>query len=196
MRRNVCRHADRNTVRSVDKKIRDAARKHFRLHRRFIKVGHEIDGILLDVRHHLRRHFGEFRFRITHCCGAVPVNRTEISVSLDKRISGIERLRETHHGVINGRIAVRMIFTEAVADDAGALSVGFVRLETELIHGVQDPPVNRFQTVTHIRKRTVDDDRHRIRDEAGLHLRFQIVLDNMIVIFSCAFAHESFFPFQ
>src|SRR5262249_56971367 len=61
-----------------------------------------------------------------------------------------------------------------LADDAGALEVAAVRPVAAVVHGVQDPGVDRLQAVPHIRQRTADDDRHRVLDVAALHLDLDV----------------------
>ncbi len=53
MRGDVCRHADGDTCRSVDKEVRNAGRKNGRLLLRIIKVRYKINGILAEIAHHL-----------------------------------------------------------------------------------------------------------------------------------------------
>ena len=53
-----------------------------------------------------------------------------------------------------------MVFAENVADKARTLSEGLVGLHTQLVHCVKNAPVNGFQSVAHIGKRTADDNSH------------------------------------
>ena len=53
MGRNVCRHANRDTGRTVDKKVREPGREHARLFSRFIEIRVPVDGVLIDVAQHL-----------------------------------------------------------------------------------------------------------------------------------------------
>ena len=59
-----------------------------------------------------------------------------------------------------------------------------VRCDAEGMHSVQDPSVDRFQTIPDIRQSTSDDDTHRIVDIRILHLIVYLVLDYFAVI-SC-----------
>jgi hypothetical protein len=66
-----------------------------------------------------------------------------------------------------------VIFTEAVAHDAGGLSVGLVGRHAQFHHRVEDAAVDGLQAVAHVRQRAADDDRHRVADEGF----FQLFLD-------------------
>lgn len=81
-------------------------------------------------------------------------------MTFNKGVTGGEGLGKAHHCIVNRRIAVRMVFAENVADKARTLSEGLVGLHTQLVHCVKNAPVNGFQPVAHIGKRTADDNSH------------------------------------
>ena len=83
--------------------------------------------------------------------------------------------------VIHGRVAVRMVPAEHVADAGGGLFEGLVRGQVVLVHGVEDAPVHGLETVAHIRQRTSDDDGHGILDVRGLHLMDELALNDLLV---------------
>jgi len=60
---------------------------------------------------------------------------------------------------------VRVVFAEHVANDGCGLFVGAAGNETELVHGVEHAPVNRLETVSHVRERARNDDAHGIIEE-------------------------------
>ena len=74
---------------------------------------------------------------------------------------------------VNGTIAVRMVFTEYIADDTRRLSVRLVRRYAQFGHGIQYAAVYGLQTVAHIRQRARYDNRHRI----GYKRFFQLILN-------------------
>ena len=55
VRRDLGGHADRDARGAVDEKVREAARQHVRLEGLAVVVGAEVDGLLVDVAHHLHR---------------------------------------------------------------------------------------------------------------------------------------------
>ncbi|MPM56764.1 hypothetical protein SDC9_103578 [bioreactor metagenome] len=142
MRRDICRHADGDTAGTVDENIGISARQHGRLHERFVKVWHEVDGVLVDIRHHLARHLRQPRFGIAHRRRAVSVHTAEVAVAFYKHIARREILRKANHRVIDRGIAMRVIFAQAVADDTRALAEGFIRLQSQLVHRVENAPVD------------------------------------------------------
>ena len=107
--------------------------------------------------------------------GVVAVNIAEVTLPFDQRITDGKVLSQTHHGVVDRRIAVGVELTEHVADDTGGLTCGFVGVEVKLrAHIVEDAAVHGLHAVAHVRQRTRHDDRHRIVDVRRLHLLFDI----------------------
>src|SRR5262245_17998286 len=64
VRRNLGRHADGDSVRTVDQQVRHACRQDDRLLARFVVVGDEFDGFLLDVGEQFCRDAREARFGV------------------------------------------------------------------------------------------------------------------------------------
>jgi len=62
-------------------------------------------------------------------------------------------LRHAHDRVVHGRVAVRVILADDVADDARRFFVGLVILVAELAHRVQHAPVHGLEAVADIRQR-------------------------------------------
>jgi hypothetical protein len=58
-----------------------------------------------------------------------------------------------------------MVFAEYVADDSRGLFVGSAGYEAELVHGVEHAPVDRLETVSHVREGARDDDAHGVIEE-------------------------------
>ena len=101
VRRDICRHTDSDTDRAVHEQVRETRREYSRLFQAVIEVRVEVDDVLVDIRHHLVRELRESRLGITVSRRGVSVDRTEVSVSLDQRISHREGLSETHHRIVN-----------------------------------------------------------------------------------------------
>ena len=85
-----------------------------------------------------------------------------------------ENLRKAHQRAVDRGIAMRMVFAQHVAHDAGALAVGLVRGDAQLVHGVEDTAVHRLEAVAHIRQGTPDNDAHGIFDIAFFHFADQL----------------------
>ena len=181
MRRDVGRHADRDTGRAVHQQVGEAGRQYDRLLTLLIEVRLEIDRVFLDIRQHVVRQLGHAGLGITVCCRGVAVHGTEVAVTVDQRIVQRERLRHTHHRVVNRCVAVRMIPAEHITDGRCRLAVGLVRGQTVLVHRVQDAAVYRLEAVAHIRQRAADNNTHCIVDVAFLHLAFEIDLHDFLL---------------
>ena len=144
VRRDLGRHTDSDTARAVDQQIRKTAGQHHRLLETVVVVRHKINRILVDVGEHIHRDLAHTRFRVTVGSRRVAVYGTEVAVTVHQHIAHGKVLRQTHHRVIYRGVAVRMVGAQHGADGVGALVVGLVRLQTSLIHGVQNTPVHRL----------------------------------------------------
>ena len=170
MRRNVRRHTDSDTVRTVYKEVGVSCREYGGFFFRCVEVGNEVHRFLVEVFEHFRRKLGELCFRITHSRRRVTVDRTEVTVAVYKGEVDGEVLRKTYECIINGTVAVRVIFTHTVTDDTGALSRRLIVVKPHFVHGEKDTSVNGFQTVTNVRDRTGFVYRHCIRNEGAFEL--------------------------
>ena len=116
MRRDVGRHADRDAGRAVYQQVGEAGRQYDRLLALLIEVWLEIDRVFLDIRQHVVRQLGHAGLGVTIGCRRIAVHGTEVAVTVDQRIVQRERLRHTHHRVVNRYVAVRMIPAEHITD--------------------------------------------------------------------------------
>ena len=66
VRRNACRHADRDAFGTIDQQVRNARGQNVRLHFALVVVGAEIDRLFVDVFEQRARDFRKPRFRISH----------------------------------------------------------------------------------------------------------------------------------
>ncbi len=140
----------------------------------FIEVGNEIDRFLLDVREHFLGDVRKARFGVAHGRGRVAVDRAEVSLAVDQRIAHVEILREADQGVVNGRVAVRVVLAEHFADDLGALAVGARGGESQLVHAEENSAVHGLQAVAHVGQGAPDDYAHGVIEVRLLHFRFDI----------------------
>ena len=154
MRRDIGRHADRDTARAIDQKIREARRQDDGLQFLLIVVGLEIDRVLVDVGEQAIGKAGQAGLRIAHRRRRIAVHRSEIALPLDQRRPHREVLRHTDHGVINRRVAVGMIFTHDIADRAGRFTEPAIPIVSGLLHPVQNTAMDRLQAVADIGERS------------------------------------------
>ena len=80
----------------------------------------------------------------------VAVHGTEVAVAVNEHISHREVLRQTHHCVVNRRVAVRMVTPQHIADAGRGLFEGLVAGEIVLIHRIQNAAVHGLESVAHI----------------------------------------------
>ena len=179
VRRDVCRHADRNAGGAVCEKVREGARQHHRLLPLPVIGRAEVDGVLVDAPQHQlgdRRHA---RFRVAHGRGVIAVDVAEIALPVHERIADGEILRETYERVVDRLVAVRMEIPHHLADHLGGLLVATGRQEPHLAHRVDDAPMHRLQPVAHVRQRAVHDGGERIGEIALLERRPEIDRDDL-----------------
>ena len=174
MRRDVGGHADGDAGGTVDQQVRETAREHGRLLGLAVVVGHEIDGVLVDVAHHFHGERGHTAFGVTHGGRRVVARGAEVALTVHKRIAHGPRLGHTHKRVVDGGVAVRVVFTHNVADDAGALVVAAIRAVSAVVHRVDDATVDRLHAVTHVRQRAFHDDGQCVGEVGFAHFLLQI----------------------
>ena len=136
MRRNVGRQPHRDAARAVDEQVGKTPRQGGGFHQTVVEIQGEIHRFLVDIAQEFQREFFQPRLGIAVCRRAVAVHRTEVAVPVDEGHAHVEILRHPHERVIDGSIAVRVVFTEAVPHDLSALSVRFIGGQPHFVHGV------------------------------------------------------------
>ena len=106
--------------------------------------------------------------------GGVAVDRAEVALPVDEQVAHRERLRHADDRVVDRRVAVRVVLTDDVADDAGGLLVRTVPLVAELAHRVQHAAVHGLQAVADVGQRAPDDHAHRVVEIRLPHLVFEV----------------------
>jgi len=173
VRRDVRRHTDRDTGRAVDQQVREARRQDRRLLVTAVVVVLEVDGLLVDVPEHLHGQRLHLALGVPHGRGRVVARGAEVAVGVDQRHPHRPGLRQAHQGVVDRGVAVRVVRTHDVADDAGALVEALLGAVAAVVHRVQDAAVDGLEAVPDVRQRTRDDDGHRVVEVGALHLRFE-----------------------
>ena len=169
VRRDVGRHADRDAACAIDKQIGKARRQNDRLELLLVIVRLEVDGILVEVVEHRHRDGREARLGVALRRGRIAIDRAEIALPVDERRAHREVLRHAHQGVVDRKLAVRMILADHVADGARRLVVGPVGREIELAHRIEDAPVHGFQAVANVGQSAAHDHAHRVIEIAAFH---------------------------
>ena len=151
-------------------KIGEARRQHHRLALVAVVVRLEIDGVAVDIGEQRHCGLGEPRFRVAHGRRRIAVDRAEIALPVDQLQAHGEILRHADQRVVDRLVAVRVIFTHHVADDARRLHVFLVGRMPLLVHRIEDAPMHRLQAVARIRQRPRHDHAHGVIEIRALHL--------------------------
>ena len=144
VRRDICRHADRDPLGAVDQKVRESRRQYLGLALGLVVIRLEIDGVVVEVVEQRVGDAGEPRLGVPIGRRRIPVHRAEIALAVDQRQAHREILRHPHHRVIDRQLAVRVIFADHVADDARRFAVGAVPLVAVDLHRIEDAAVHRL----------------------------------------------------
>ena len=126
-RRDVGGHADRDAGRAVHQQVGEARGQHDRLGGAAVVVGAEVDGVLVDVPHHLHGQRRHLALGVPHGRGRVVARGAEVAVAVDQQHPQRPGLGQAHQGVVDRGVAVRVVDTHDLADDAGALVVAAAR---------------------------------------------------------------------
>ena len=174
VRRNVGRHADRDTRRTVGQQVREGRRKHDRLLLTPVVVRAEVDGVLVDALEQGRGDIGDARLGVAGGSRVIAVDVAEVALAVDQRVANREILGKAGQCVIDRGVAVGVVVAHGVADDLGALEKAALGRQAQLAHGVDDAPVNRLQPVAHVGQRPVHDGRQRIGQIALFQRHLQL----------------------
>jgi hypothetical protein len=172
VRRDVRRHADGDARRAVDQQVRDARRQHDRLLRGLVVVRREVHRLLVEIRQQLAGDARHADLGVAHGGGGIAVDGAEVALAVDQRVAQGEVLHHADDRVVHGRVAVRMVLADDVADDAGGLLVRPVPVVAEVVHRVERPAMHRLQPVARVRQGARDDDGHGVVHEGLPHLVF------------------------
>ena len=170
VRRDVGRHADRDPAGAVDEEVGEAGGEDLGLALGRVVIGLEIDGVLVNVAEEEIGDLAKARFGVPHGRRRIRVHRAEVTLTIDQRDSHRPALRHSRKGVVNRLVAVRVILTHDVTDDAARLAIRPAGDIARLLAGVEDSAVDRLQAVANVGQRPADDHAHRVIEVAGLHL--------------------------
>ena len=152
VRGDVRRHADRDARAAVDEQVREAAGQDERLLGAAVVVRAEVDGLLVDVAHHLHGERGHPALGVALGGRRVVARGAEVALPLHERVAQRPRLGQAHEGVVDGTVAMRVVVAHDVADDAGALGEVAVGAVAAVVHRVEHAAVHRLESVTHVRE--------------------------------------------
>ena len=144
VRRDRGRHADGDALRAVGEQVREAAGQHHRLFAGVVIGRAQLNRVLVDA---IQQQPGDVRqpgLGVAHRGRVIAVDIAKIALTVDQRIARGEILRETHHGVIDRLVAVRMVRAHYFADDLGRFLGKPARIKAQQPHAVEDAPMHRL----------------------------------------------------
>ena len=162
MRRDIGGHTHGDTGGAVHEEVGEGAGQDFRFEVFAVIVGVHIDRIFSDILEHEICDGSEPGLRVPVGCGRIAVEGAEVALAIEQGVAEAEILRHADKGVINGRIAMGMIFTHGFADDTGAFHIRPVGIETQFPHGKDDPPVDRLESIPNVGQGAAHNDAHGI----------------------------------
>ncbi len=182
VRGHVGGHAHGNARGAVDEQVRYGRGQDGGLLELAVEVVAERDRFLLDVRQHGFGEGGEAGLGVAVGRGRVTVYRAEVPLPVHQPVTQVPVLRQPHHGVVDGAVAVRVVLADDLADHAGALRVLAVGRQAHLPHGEQDAALNRLEPVANVGERALHDDGHGVIDEARLDLVRDLDRDDLTLV--------------
>jgi len=144
VRRDGRCHADRDPRGSIGQQVRESSWQNDRLCPLTVIGIAEIDGVLVDPFQQPVRGLCQACLGIAHGRRVIAVDIAEIPLSIDQRVAHGEILRQTHHGVINRLIAMGVILTHDIADDARTFLEPTLRVQFQFAHGKKQPAMDRL----------------------------------------------------
>ena len=180
VRRDAGGHADADADAAVHQHVRELRREHFGFLRLLVEGRDHVHRFLVDVGEQFLRDALHAALGVTVGGRRVAINAAEIALAFDERRAHREILRHADERVVHGRVAVRMVAAEHVADDLGAFD-GLVGLgESALAHGVEDAAVAGFHAVADVRDGAADVHAQRVLQVRGVHDVFDVDREHIV----------------
>ena len=150
--RNVGRHADGDSGRTIDQKLGNSGRQNGGFLLGAVEVVNEIDGFGFNIlQQRMSRQRGQTRLGVSHSSGRVIIHRPKVPVAINQRGTHGKVLGHPHEGIVNRLVAVGVIFTQHFPDDAGAFFKGSIVSQAQFMHRVENTTVNGFESIAGIR---------------------------------------------
>ena len=153
VRRNIRRHPDGNAGAAVDQQVGKRRREDGRSR----SAAHRSSGrnrrSPCPCHPSACRPRCEARFGVPHGRRRIAFDRTEISLPIARASRASPKAAPCARASDKYRLAVRMIIAHRVAADLRALQMLSRRIETQLVHRVEDAALRGFQPIARIRQR-------------------------------------------
>ena len=167
VRRDLGRHADRDAGSAVEQAEGQAGRQQAGLVIDAVVVRLPLDRALVELGEQQLGDRRQAGFRVAHGRRVVAVARAEVALAVDHRVAQAPVLRHAHHGVVDRRIAVRVVLADHVADHARRLHVLRAAVQPHAVHGVEDAALHRLLAVGVGGQGAAGDHAHRVFEIAA-----------------------------
>ena len=161
VRRHVGGHAHGDAACAVQQQVGQPGRQQGRLPERAVEVRRPVHRSLIQLRKQDLRVACQPGLGVSHGRKRLGVVlRAPVALPVDDRVPAGERLRHVHHGLVAGRVAVRMKLADDIAHRPRRL-LGFGRRRhAEIAHGIDDPALHGLEPVADVRQRPVQHNVH------------------------------------
>ena len=136
VRRDAGGHADGDAFGAVGQQVREARGQDGGFLVAAVVVVLEIDAFFVDVADHLHGQGRHLALGVTGCGGAQVAGGTEVTLACDEGVAQRPGLHEAREGVVDGGVAVGVVVTHDLADDAGGLGERGGGAVSAVVHGV------------------------------------------------------------
>ena len=127
-------HAHRDTRRAIHQQVGYLGGQDRGHGQRLVIIRDKVHRLAIEVLEELLRDPRHAHLGVALRGGGIAVHGTEISLSVDQGIAHGEVLGEAHDGVVDGAVAVWVIFTDHLSHHSCGLHVGTVERVVELAH--------------------------------------------------------------
>ena len=171
---NIGDHTHSDTGRSRYQEVGETCRKHHRFLEAVIIVGLEVDGVLVEVIHHLPTQAGQTGLCIAVGSWRIAITGSKVAMAVDQGMAHGKILGHPDQGIVDALVAMGVKAPQDITNGGGTLAVGLVPGKALGIHGIKDAAVNRLEPVPYIRQGPVRNDAHGIIDEGFFHLLIKV----------------------
>ncbi len=159
---NVTSHTNCNSRCPIYEEVGYQGRQDRGFLERGIVVGSEINRLFVQIGEKLMGQLVLSDFCVSHGRWWISIHRTKVSLTINQGMTHRKMLSHTHKSIIYCGIAMGMILTNDVTDNAGGFFVGLVPVVTQLPHGIEYASVHRLEPIAHIWKGSAYDNAHGI----------------------------------
>ena len=103
----------------------------------------------------------------------------EVTLPVDQFITHVPFLGHAYDGIINGRVAMRVITSHHIPHDTGRFLIRLVAVVAHFVHTEQAAAMHGFEAVANVGQGPSYDHTHRVIDVGSFHLLLYIYRDDL-----------------